>query len=434
MGDTKRAPFTETAAAGSGESHTTRYHEVRAATERLCAPLEIEDYCVQSMPDASPTKWHLAHTSWFFETFLLEEYDPGHRPYHSSYRTLFNSYYEAVGPQHPRPRRGLLTRPTVDEVFRYRSSVDERISALLQRPGHPEELWARLELGMHHERQHQELLLTDIKHAFSCNPLRPAYRTSAPHSTASEGTDFAWCGHDGGVFEVGHEGASFSYDNERPRHEVLVRPFELASRLVTNHEFLEFIEDGGYRRPELWLSDGWVARRAGAWTCPAYWEGGDGAWRLLTLDGMRELEAHVPVCHVSFFEADAYARWRGARLPSEQEWELMAARAPIEGNFLERGALHPLPATRSTARSGPDPRQMFGDAWEWTSSPYLAYPGYTPEPGAVGEYNGKFMCNQFVLRGGSCATPGSHVRATYRNFFPAPTRWQFAGFRLARDA
>ena len=403
------------------------YCEVRGQSQWLAEPLETEDYCIQTMPDVSPTKWHLAHTSWFFETFLLEPAQVA--PYDPRYGFLFNSYYQAVGPQYSRPRRGLLSRPTVDEVYRYRSHVDEHLLELIRGDRLDETARELLVLGLHHEQQHQELMLTDIKHVFSCNPLRPAYRASGPHSTRSEGSDWEWISHGGGLLEIGHPGGGFYFDNEGPRHQTFVQPFELASRLVTNGEFLDFIEDGGYRRPELWLSDGWATVQERGWTAPAYWEHEDDVWKLLTLGGFRELKAHVPVCHVSYYEADAYARWAGARLPSEQEWEVMATPLPTKGNFVESRALHPLPSREPTSKL----RQMYGDVWEWTRSPYVPYPGYHAPEGAVGEYNGKFMCDQFVLRGGSCVTPASHIRSTYRNFFPADARWQFSGFRIARD-
>jgi ergothioneine biosynthesis protein EgtB len=424
------SPFGPELTAGHPESLGQAYAWVREATEAVCDPLETEDYCVQSMPDVSPTKWHLAHTSWFFETFILEQAEPDFRPFHPGYRVLFNSYYNAVGPQHLRPQRGLLSRPTVQEIFHYRAQVDERIQAVLDQRRLSESQQELLLLGLHHEQQHQELMLMDIKHVFSQNPLRPAYRPSGPHSTSSRGSDWSWLEFQGGVRQVGHQGTGFAFDNEGPRHDVLLQPFRLQSRLVTNGEFIEFIEDGGYERPELWLSDGWATLQREGLRSPLYWEQIDGGWKLLTLGGMREVKPHAPVCHVSYFEADAFARWQGARLPTEQEWETAAEGLPIEGNFVEGRALHPL----SVEGSPEQLRQMFGDAWEWTASPYVAYPGFEAPQGAVGEYNGKFMHNQIVLRGGSCVTPQSHVRASYRNFFPAHSRWMFSGFRLARDA
>ncbi len=421
---------------------------VRAATEALCAPLAVEDYVVQSMPDASPAKWHLAHTSWFFEELLLVR-RPGYRPFDPTYRYLFNSYYESVGPHHERPARGLLSRPTVAETMQYRRAVDEAVLDGLPRLGDDER--AVLVLGMHHEQQHQELLLTDLQHAFWLNPLRPAYRDDrktrdascvssllANHqpaaSIASEETkdrpprrsktpEPAWRTFPEGLFAVGHDGRGFGYDNEFARHRVFLNPFALATRLVTCGDWLAFMDDGGYRRVGLWLSDGWAAAQAGTWRAPLYWERGESGWWQFTLSGMRPVEPAAPVCHVSYYEADAFSRWAGARLPTEEEWERAAAGLPVAGNFVERGALHPL-------AGGASP---FGDVWQWTRSAYLPYPGFRPLPGPLGEYNGKFMCNQQVLRGGSCASPRDHLRATYRNYFPPSARWQFTGVRLARD-
>jgi ergothioneine biosynthesis protein EgtB len=406
-----------------------RYRDVRAATESLAAPLSREDCTVQSMPDASPVKWHLAHTSWFFETFVLERGIGGYRPFHPEFRVLFNSYYNSVGAQHTRSQRGMLSRPALDEVQAYRAHVDRHVVDLLERSGGTA-LLDTVELGLHHEQQHQELVLTDVKHMLSLNPLRPVYREAA-QSVCVEPSPLRWHAHPGGVAWIGHEGGSFSFDNEGPRHRALVEPFWLASRLVTNGEFLPFMEDGGYDRPELWLSDGWEAARTHRWRSPLYWWEEAGAWHTLTLSGPRAVRSDEPVCHVSLYEADAFARWAGARLPSEVEWEIFAARTAVDGNVLEAGALHPRPWMESDEDA---PAQLFGDVWEWTSSPYLPYPRYQPPPGALGEYNGKFMVNQFVLRGGSCVTPRSHLRASYRNFFPPHARWQFSGIRLARDA
>lgn len=408
----------------------SRYCRVRRATEVLCAPLSPEDSQVQSMDDASPTKWHLAHTSWFFETFVLEQWSTSYRHFHPAFRVLFNSYYQSIGEQHPRPRRGLLSRPALDEVLRYRAYVDEHMCALF-RSQPPEALIGIVELGLQHEQQHQELILTDAKHLLACNPLRPAYRR-CPSSAESEAGALRWHPYPGATYQIGHAGGAFAFDNERPRHRVLLEPFELGFRLITNGEFLAFIEDRGYTRSELWLADGWNTVRARGWSAPLYWEHQDGAWSLMTLSGPRPLRADEPVCHVSFYEADAFARWAGARLPAEAEWEIAANDVAIDGNFVERGLLHPAPTRSSTV--GTLPTQLFGDVWEWTRSPYAPYPGYRPPEGPIGEYNGKFMCNQIVLRGGSCATPQSHVRATYRNFFPPDARWQFSGIRLARDA
>ncbi len=410
------------APAAGGASLAARYRAVRRLTERLCEPLEVEDYQLQSMPDCSPPKWHLAHTTWFFETFVLAAHDPGHRPFHPLFNYLFNSYYEAVGDRWPRPARGLLSRPTVAEVYDYRRSVDERMVRLLDRADAA--VAPLVELGLNHEQQHQELLLTDLKHGFALNPLRPAYADVSPRA-ASAAQPLRWEARPAGLHWLGHEGSGFAFDNESPRHKVYVQAHEIASRPVTAGEYLAFVEDGGYDRPELWLSDGWAARRQHGWTAPLYWERAAGGWQLFTLHGMRPLDPAEPVCHVSYYEADAYARWAGARLPTEAEWEVAAAGREVDGNFLESGRLHPAP--------DPGTGQFFGDVWEWTASPYAAYPGYRPAAGALGEYNGKFMCNQMVLRGGSCATPAGHVRPTYRNFFPPDARWQFSGVRLAKD-
>lgn len=408
------------------------YREVRAQTERLCAPLAVEDYGVQSMPDASPVKWHLAHTTWFFETFVLSYSDPNYRLFHSSFGFLFNSYYNGVGSFWPRGQRGLLSRPTVAEVYRYREHVD---AALLRRLHDGEqslspEMQARIVLGLNHEQQHEELLLTDLLHAFAGNPLRPAYRELAPEP-ARPTAGLHWIRYPGGLRWIGHEGDGFAYDNETPRHRVFLAPFQLASRLVTCGEYLAFLDDGGYRRPELWLSEGWATCRAQDWRAPLYWEQQDGDWFRMTLSGWQPVRDADPVCHVSYFEADAYARWSGARLPTEQEWEIAARQCPLNGTFLDGEQLTPQPLYESDAEERP--AQMFGEVWQWTASPYLGYPGYRPLEGALGEYNGKFMCNQMVLRGGSCATPRSHFRRTYRNFFPPHARWQFTGIRLAKD-
>ncbi len=402
------------------------YAEVRALTEALAAPLSEEDACVQSMPDASPAKWHLAHTTWFFETFVLERREARFSPFDAAFRVLFNSYYNGVGEQYSRPHRGLLTRPSRATVLSYRAQVDERMQQVLERSPGDEELSRLVILGLNHEQQHQELLLTDIKHLFSLNPLHPAYREGSGPS--EEGAaPLEWHGFEGGVARIGHEGESFAFDNETPRHAVLLAPFEMASRLVTNAEYLRFIEDDGYRNPSWWLSDGWTWVRAERITQPIYWLRDGARWREFTLSGAQPLEPDAPVVHVSYFEADAYARWAGARLPTEAEWEHAAARCPVQGNFLDRSRLRP------RAAYGAGLQQMFGDAWEWTASSYSAYPGFRQPDGAIGEYNGKFMVNQYVLRGGSCATPAGHVRPSYRNFFPTSTRWQFSGIRLARD-
>jgi len=411
-------------------SAAERYSGVRAFTESLCAGLATEDYVVQSMPDVSPTKWHLAHTSWFFETFLLAPNLPGYRPLEPTYAFLFNSYYVHAGERHCRAQRGWISRPTVKEVFAYREYVDEHVLELLRRSDREEPAdWAPvLELGLHHEQQHQELMLTDIKHVFAVNPLRPALRALAADSAQNPGA-LEWREHEGGLVRIGHDGRGFAYDNEGPGHQVLVHPFALADRLATNGEYRAFMEDGGYRRAELWLSLGWATAQQNGWTEPFYWERRDGEWWHYTLGGMRPVDPHEPVAHLSYFEADAFARWAGARLPTEFEWEAAAAAHPIEGNLVESGRFHPAAAGPAAGR----PRQLWGDVWEWTRSQYSPYPGYAPAAGALGEYNGKFMCNQFVLRGGSCATSAAHIRASYRNFFPPDATWQFTGARLARD-
>ena len=411
-----------------------RYASVREASLALAAPLSAEDCQVQSMPDASPTKWHLAHVTWFFETFILERFEPAFRPFDPAYRVLFNSYYKGIGDQYPRPQRGLITRPTLAEVKRFRADVDERMLALLaSRPGDAE-LEALVTLGLQHEQQHQELLLTDIKHALSFNPTASGYARRWPISRVKP-EPMRWFGHEGGLVELGHDrvvDGEFCFDNETPRHPAFLSPFELASRPVSYGEYVGFMEDGGYARPELWLSMGWDWVQAGRRSAPLYWLRDGERWLNHTLQGTVAIDPHTPVCHLSYFEADAYARWAGARLPTELEWEHAARtlRAPLTGNFADRGAFHPMP------QAGPivsEPVQMFGDVWEWTASAYLPYPRFRPLEGLVGEYNGKFMCNQFVLRGGSCATPPGHVRASYRNFFPPDAQWQFSGVRLARD-
>lgn len=412
-------------------SLTEQFRVVRAATKALCAPLEPEDFVIQSMPDASPTKWHLAHTSWFFEEFVLQAYVRGYRFYDDAFRFLFNSYYEAVGPRHARPHRGLLSRPTVQQTFAYRDHVDERMSELLSTAAESDDLARIVTLGLHHEQQHQELLLTDIKHALSCNPLLPAYTKIAGHAPGAA-PPLAFVSFEGGLIEAGHDGDGFCFDNELPRHRVFLRPFQLASRLVTNGEYLAFIRDHGYARAELWLSDGWATVQREHWSRPIYWaESLDSEF---SLTGARELDPAAPVCHLSYYEADAFARWSAARLPTEQEWELAAARgfneqALLDGNFVEDAHLHPLPAPSQKGVT-----QLFGDVWEWTQSAYSPHPGFKAEAGAIGEYNGKFMVNQLVLRGGSCATPRSHIRPSYRNFFYPTARWQFSGVRLAKDA
>jgi ergothioneine biosynthesis protein EgtB len=379
------------------------------------------------MPDVSPPKWHLAHTSWFFETFLLKPYLKGYREYHPDYVRLFNSYYEQVGEYQPRPQRGLLSRPTVKQIYTYREHVDAAMQQLLTQITHPE--WKHIEfrsiIGLNHEQQHQELLLTDIKHIFASNPLRPVYR-DLPHAVGST-VDLQWIDQAGGLIEIGADGNTFAYDNERPRHQVFLQPFKLASRPVTNAEYLDFINDGGYTRPELWLSEGWKAIKECRFNAPLYWEQRENEWWHMTLSGMQLLNPDAPVCHVNYFEADAYANWAGKRLPTEAEWESVAANLPIEGNLRNLGFLQPQPGQTTGMQ------QLFGDVWEWTQSAYNPYPGFQSPTGALGEYNGKFMCGQYVLRGGSCVTPADHIRASYRNFFYPGDQWQFSGIRLAED-
>jgi ergothioneine biosynthesis protein EgtB len=411
------------------ESLLDRYLRVRATSLAVCEPLQVEDYVVQSMPDCSPAKWHLAHTSWFFEQFVLRLHGRNYRAFNDEFNYLFNSYYQTVGPMHQRPRRGLLTRPTVAEVKQYRAHVDEHMQALLNREDMAERVHDIVTLGLHHEQQHQELMFTDLKHLFFNNPLLPAYRTTNARVAPCGSEASRFVTFEGGVFEVGATGKHFCFDNEMPRHRVLLDPYALADRLVTNGEYVEFIRDGGYRRADFWLSDGWSTVVNEGWTRPLYWS--ESLDAEFTLSGMQPIDPAAPVCHLSFYEADAYARWAGARLPTEAEWELAAQGQPIGGNLLasiEHATLHPQPAATESRL-----RQMYGDVWEWTASPYVAYPGYRAPSGAIGEYNGKFMCNQLVLRGGSCVTPVDHIRATYRNFFYPHARWQFMGLRLARN-
>ncbi|HEX6629489.1 MAG TPA: ergothioneine biosynthesis protein EgtB [Gemmatimonadaceae bacterium] len=427
-----------TAPPGVADTLGARYRAVRAQTEALCLPLETEDYVVSSMPDVSPTKWHLAHTSWFFESFVLAPHEPGYRSPDARYAFLFNSYYVQAGERHCRAQRGLATRPSVAQVYAYRAHVDEAMHRLIDciagDAAHPAA--ALVELGLHHEQQHQELLLTDIKHVFWTNPLRPTYRARdvAPPVAAAP---LRWLAMEAGVYWIGHDGEGFAYDNEGPRHRVFLEPFRLASRLVTNGEFLHFVEDGGYQRAPLWLSAGLATVRDRGWTAPLYWERGtDGAWTEFTLAGTRPLEGAAldePVTHVSYFEADAFARWAGYRLPTEFEWEGAAASAPVAGHFVEAERFHPGAAEADPA-TAPPLAQLYGDAWQWTQSAYVGYPNYRPASGAIGEYNGKWMADQWVLRGASCATPRSHARLTYRNFFPSDARWQFTGIRLASGA
>jgi ergothioneine biosynthesis protein EgtB len=422
-----------------------RFEAVRLLTDELSAPLSAEDQTVQSMPDVSPTKWHRAHTSWFFETFLLVPFLGGYRAFDPAYGFLFNSYYEGVGARHPRPERGLLSRPGIDDIARYRAHVDQAMAALFDVAD--ERIESLVELGIHHEQQHQELLLMDIKHVLSCNPTLPSYRTLGPAAT-SPLVPSNWTAHPGGMQVIGHRGDGFGFDNEFPRHPVYLEPFALRDELVTCGEWMEFIDDHGYHRPDLWLSDGWATIQAECWEAPLYWWRADGEWQEFTLGGPTPIDPGRPVCHVSYYEADAFARWAGARLPSEAEWEVAAERMNVDAvgstdaggandgarsavatpHVLDREVLHPL---------APEPGRrpsLLGDVWQWTSSAYGPYPGFAPAPGAVGEYNGKFMVNQYVLRGGSCATPPGHVRTTYRNFFPPAARWPFTGLRIAASA
>jgi len=399
-----------------------RYQEVRDGTERLAAPLTPEDQTVQSMPDVSPTKWHRGHTTWFFETFVLPLGNPEFSPFHPMFGYIFNSYYEAVGSRHPRDRRGLISRPGVGEVADFRAHVDKAMAEFFTSCPSAEAL-GLIELGIHHEQQHQELLLMDIKHVLSCNPLLPSYRKD-PDSHPAVSNRLEWAEHEAGRVEIGHRGDGFGFDNEFPHHAALVTPFALADRLVTCGEWLEFIGDGGYRRPELWLSDGWATVNQHRWEAPLYWHRDGDGWSIFTLFGPRPVAPSEPVCHVSYYEADAFAHWTGFRLPTEVEWESVAA--GFSSDTRPGAHLHPVPDDRPFA-------DLYGEVWQWTSSAYSPYPGFRAAPGAVGEYNGKFMVNQQVLRGGACVTPDGHTRASYRNFFPPAARWAFSGLRLARD-
>lgn len=409
-----------------------QYQSVRHHSEIICQPLATEDYCIQTMPDVSPPKWHLAHVSWFFETFVLLPFHQHYQPFHPQFDYLFNSYYETHNRPFPRPQRGLLSRPTVADIYAYRAHVDAAMSELLNAPDEQfaEEIYSRLVLGLHHEQQHQELLLTDIKHILAFNPLNPAYHVGEPSQPAYQDTAaLHWLEYSGGNHYIGHEGDEFNFDNETPRHMVYLQDYALASRLVTNGEYMNFMEAGGYDRPEYWLSEGWHTVGVQNWQAPLYWQKHNGRWWHMTLAGLQPVLEQEPVSHVSFYEADAYARWAGKRLPLEAEWELAAIQQPVVGNFRESGYLCPRPPEQNSTGL----KQLFGDVWEWTQSPYVPYPGYRPLKGSLGEYNGKFMSNQMVLRGGSCVTPQSHIRATYRNFFYPDDRWQFSGIRLADD-
>jgi ergothioneine biosynthesis protein EgtB len=406
-----------------GTALCERYVSVRDFTEELASPLSGEDQTVQSMPDVSPTKWHRAHTTWFFETFVLPRADRRYRAFHPEFAYLFNSYYEAVGARHPRPERGLLSRPGIDEIADYRRHVDAAMLQVIDTL--PPELSALVELGLHHEQQHQELLLMDIKHVLGRNPLRPAYRPTPPRR-AMPSRPVEWIDQPGGLVDVGHDGPGFAFDNESPRHRVFLLPYALADRPVSCGDWLEFMADDGYHRPDLWLSDGWATVQAEQWEAPLYWEHDGAGWNVFTLSGTKPVDPNEPVVHISYYEADAFAHWCGARLPVEAEWETVAGRVEPAGRFLDLDELHPRAADGNAS--------FYGDVWQWTASAYLPYPRFRPAAGAVGEYNGKFMVNQHVLRGGSCATPAGHVRSTYRNFFPPAARWAFSGVRLARDA
>jgi ergothioneine biosynthesis protein EgtB len=400
-----------------------RFAAIRRWTAARCAPLTAEDHVVQPMADASPAKWHLAHTTWFFEAFVLSG-----APFDPAFDFLFNSYYEAVGPRVERPRRGMLSRPGLDRIHAYRAHVDARVAEALAAGALTADALARLELGLHHEQQHQELILTDLKYMLGTQPLAPAYR-ALPRAAPSAPAPIAWHASPGGIVELGAGEAGFSFDNERPRHRVLVQPHRLASRPIANAEVLAFIAEGGYRDHRLWLSDGWRTVASERWEAPLYWTRTDDGFALYDLAGVRPVDPAETACHLSLYEADAIARWLGARLPTEAEWEHAAAAAPVRGNFADADRLHP-----DRAPAGSPFGQLFGDVWEWTASSYAPYPGFRPLPGALGEYNGKFMSGQHVLRGGSCFTPADHVRATYRNFFPPAARWQMTGIRLAQDA
>ena len=423
---------------GKKAVHNTRdrlsegYKKVRTLSHKLSKPLSTEDFVVQSMPDVSPTKWHLAHTSWFFEAFVLSDINPKYKSLHPQYNFLFNSYYVQVGERHSRPKRGLISRPTVEEVFDYRSYVDKSMNSLFRNLNEKKfsKIAPVIEIGLHHEQQHQELIVTDIKHVLSENPLNPVYKKLKKSAGKTKESKFTWHEFEGGLYEIGNNGNEFGYDNEFPRHKTLIEPFSISSRLVTNGEYLEFINDSAYSKPELWLSDGWNVVSTNDWQAPLYWQKINGKWFNFTLHGLSEVRMNEPVCHVSFYEAEAYARWAGARLPSEFEWEKASENLKVRGNFVDNGNFHPVPLQNGDGKLN----QMYGDVWEWTRSPYSPYPGYEAAPGALGEYNGKFMCNQIVLRGGSCATSKSHIRNSYRNFFPPDARWQFMGIRLAKDA
>ncbi len=409
---------------------TKRFTDVRGVTMKLIQPLEAEDFIIQSHEDVSPAKWHIAHTTWFFERMILKEYKSGYQEFNPAFDFLFNSYYNTIGPYQPRHQRGVLSRPTVDEVIAYRRYVDDQVLELLADSDKKTEVEKLIEMGLQHEQQHQELILMDVKYNFFVNPLFPTYLETAER-TVSQKLETEFVEFNGGLVEIGHSGEGFSFDNESPRHKVWLEPFKLATKPVTNGEFLEFIEAGGYEQPEYWLSDGWSTVKENNWKAPLYWLKNDEEnWQLFTLGGVVDLDPNEPVSHVSFYEADAFSRWKGKRLPTEAEWEYASQGIAINGNMMEQGAYHPV---SSSEEGTTELSKMFGDVWEWTASAYTSYPGSKPLEGALGEYNAKFMCNQMILRGGSCATPASHIRSTYRNFFAPDKRWQFSGFRLADD-
>ncbi len=407
-----------------------QYKKIRTFTHHLVEPLETEDFVIQAMENTSPTKWHLAHTSWFFETFVLEKYQPGFESLHPQYAYFFNSYYLQTGVPFARTNRGLLSRPTVKEVFEYREYVNEQMEHFIQNCG--EEIWADaskvVEIGLNHEQQHQELILTDVKYLLAQNPLLPVYKEQEVRSKKKISEELNWISFEEGIVEVGNEGNEFTYDNEHPRHRTFVQNFKLADRLITNKEYLKFMNDDGYSRSELWLDEGWSMVKSEEWNAPLYWFKRKEMWFNFTLSGAREIDLNEPVTHISYYEADAFARWRDCRLPTEQEWEHACGEREIKGNFVDEDVFHP----QTSKNNEEGLKQMYGDVWEWTQSSYAPYPGYKPLSGALGEYNGKFMANQYVLRGGSCATSKSHIRKTYRNFFHADARWQFTGIRLAK--
>ena len=418
----------------SREDLVKRFKSVRNFSHTLCKPLVTEDYVIQSMPDVSPTKWHLAHTSWFFEAFILSKVLKNYKSLHPQYNFLFNSYYVQVGERHTRAYRGLLSRPTVEQVYEYREYVNKNMIDFLENCDEKtfDEFSFVVEVGLNHEQQHQELLLTDIKHVFSVNPLYPVYVEKNNSILNIDIPPMEWISFNEGIYEIGFDEKSFCYDNETPKHKEFLNSFKLGTRLITNKEYIEFINDDGYKNAPLWLSDGWATVEKENWQAPFYWEKKDGEWWNFTLTGFRKVEPNEPVCHVSFYEAEAFAHWSGARLPTEAEWEAASSNLKIEGNFVENENFHPAALGNNDGKKSL--RQMFGDVWEWTRSSYSPYPGYKPLPGALGEYNGKFMSSQMVLRGGSCATSESHIRKTYRNFFPPNARWQFMGVRLAKDS